>query len=87
MLIALISALVPFIGNLTLGLAVGRARQLISSVSAAAALISQRGHIDIGRRNDFSNDLISKKLLIPIMIVITILALATFFMRANSDAS
>ena len=37
-LIALISALVPFIGNLILGLAVGRARQLISTVSARRRL-------------------------------------------------
>ena len=45
MLIALISALVPFIGNLTLGLAVGRARQLISSVSARRRLNQVSGVI------------------------------------------
>lgn len=45
MLIALISALVPFIGNLILGLAVGRARQLISSVSARRRLNQVSGVI------------------------------------------
>ncbi|MGB1470437.1 MAG: LysE family translocator [Candidatus Puniceispirillaceae bacterium] len=44
-LIALISALVPFIGNLILGLAVGRARQLISSVSARRRLNQVSGVI------------------------------------------
>ena len=44
-LIALISALVPFIGNLILGLAVGRARQLISSVSARRRLNQASGVI------------------------------------------
>ena len=44
-LIALISALVPFSGNLTLGLAVGRARQLISSVSARRRLNQGSGII------------------------------------------
>jgi len=45
MLIALISALVPFTGNLILGLAVGRARQLISSVSARRRLNQGSGII------------------------------------------
>ena len=45
MLIALISALVPFIGNLILGLAVGRARQLVSSVSARRRLNQASGII------------------------------------------
>jgi len=45
MLIALISALVPFSGNLILGLAVGRARQLISSVSARRRLNQGSGII------------------------------------------
>ena len=45
MLIALISALVPFGGNLILGLAVGRARQLISSVSARRRLNQVSGVI------------------------------------------
>ena len=45
MLIALISALVPFSGNLILGLAVGRARQLISSVSARRRLNQVSGVI------------------------------------------
>ena len=45
MLIALISALVPFIGNLILGLAVGRTRQLISSVSARHRLNQVSGVI------------------------------------------
>ena len=44
-LIALISALVPFSGNLILGLAVGRARQLISSVSARRRLNQVSGVI------------------------------------------
>ena len=44
-LIALISALVPFIGNLILGLAVGRARQLVSSVSARRRLNQASGII------------------------------------------
>ena len=44
-LVALISALVPFIGNLILGLAVGRARQLISSVSARRRLNQVSGVI------------------------------------------
>ena len=44
-LIALISALVPFSGNLILGLAVGRARQLISSVSARRRLNQGSGII------------------------------------------
>ena len=44
-LIALISALVPFSGNLILGLAVGRARHLISSVSARRRLNQGSGII------------------------------------------
>ena len=44
-LIALISALVPFIRNLSLGLAVGRARQLVSSVSARRRLNQASGII------------------------------------------
>ena len=44
-LIALISALVPFIGNLILGLAVGRARQLVSSVFARRRLNQASGII------------------------------------------
>jgi len=44
-LIALISALVPFSGNLILGVAVGRARQLISSVSARRRLNQVSGII------------------------------------------
>jgi len=43
--IALISALAPFTGNLILGLAVGRARQLISSVSARRRLNQGSGII------------------------------------------
>jgi threonine/homoserine/homoserine lactone efflux protein len=45
MLIALISALVPFSGNLILGLAVGRARQLIFSASARRRLNQVSGVI------------------------------------------
>ena len=45
--IALISALAPFTGNLILGLAVGRARQLISSVSARRRLNQGSGIIFI----------------------------------------
>ena len=44
-LIALISALVPFSGNLILGVAVGRARQLISSLSARRRLNQVSGII------------------------------------------
>ena len=43
--IALISALAPFTGNLILGLAVGRVRQLISSVSARRRLNQGSGII------------------------------------------
>lgn len=43
--IALISALAPFTGNLILGLAVGRARQLISSLSARRRLNQGSGII------------------------------------------
>ncbi len=43
--IALISALAPFTGNLILGLAVGRARQLISSVCARRRLNQGSGII------------------------------------------
>ena len=43
--IALISALAPFTGNLILGLAVGRARQLISSVAARRRLNQGSGII------------------------------------------
>ena len=43
--IALISALAPFTGNLILGLAVGRSRQLISSVSARRRLNQGSGII------------------------------------------
>ena len=43
--IALVSALAPFTGNLILGLAVGRARQFISSVSARRRLNQASGII------------------------------------------